>query len=190
MKTSVAQKQVIKTEQMKSIVIGLLLLTTGFLSYSQKVGINNSNPVYDLDVNGYSASSNQVAVIPLWQNGVVYNMFNTVGADLNNCESALDPTLFSADGNIEVKLVVRIQNSSAGVNNFQLRTHNGTTESFPIVNTDSWTYASTQTGLVAISPWKQWDAGTNVHEIHLYGWVDAGNTDIISAYLMVRPRRS
>jgi len=157
---------------------------------AQKVGINNANPQYDLDVNGFSASSNQVTIVPLWQNGDKYIMVNTSGADLNNCESAMDPSIFSADGHIEVRLVVRIKSTTANINNFQLRAHNGTNETYPIINTDAWFYHTTQSGMIAISPWKQWDAGTIPQELHLNGWVDTGATYIVSAYLMVRPRRS
>ena len=175
---------------MKKIAIALFVLFSSGAISAQKVGVNNSNPQYDLDVKGFSASSNQVTVIPLWQNGASYVMLNISGADLNNCESAIDPTIFSADGNIEVRLVIRIQSTSANINNFQLRAHNGVTESYPIINSDAWVYYTTQTGYVAISPWKLWAAGTVPQEVHLYGWVDTGSTNFVSAYLMVRPRRS
>ncbi len=159
-------------------------------AYSQKVGINKPDPQYELDVNGFSASANQISIIPLWQNGVPYSMSNTDGIDLSNCESALIPTAYSSDGNIEVKLVIRIQSTSATTNNFQLRAHNGTTESYPILFSDNWNFQSAQTGFVAQSPWKQWSAGTSAQEIHLHGWVNSGTTNFTSAYLMVRPRRS
>ena len=70
-----------------------------------------------------------------------------------------------------------------------IQTHDGTTQSFPIVNTDSWDFAPTQSGFVAVSQWNDWSAGINPHEIHLFGWVDAGSTNFNSAYLMVRPNR-
>ena len=156
---------------------------------AQKVGINNPTPQYELDVNGNSASNNQVSIIPLWQGGSAYVMANTTGQDLSNCHSAIDPTLYSTNGNIEVKLVVRITTTTATLNNFQLRTHNGTLETFPILFSDAWSYSNPQTGIIAISPWKSWAAGTVPLEIHLFGWVDAGQTEFVSAYLMVRPKR-
>ncbi|MEM9549285.1 MAG: hypothetical protein AAGA77_25150, partial [Bacteroidota bacterium] len=156
---------------------------------AQNVGVDKADPNYKLDVNGYSGSDNQVSIIPLWQAGSSYAINNTSGSDLFNCESGLDPTAYDANGDIEVKLVVRITSTSAGTTNFQLRTHDGTTQSFPIVNSDSWTFSNTQTGIVAVSPWKDWAAGTNFQEIHLFGWVDAGSTNFSSCYLMVRPNR-
>lgn len=156
---------------------------------AQNVGVDKENPAYKLDVNGYSGSDNQVSIIPIWQAGSNYTMNNTSGSDLSNCESAIDPTAYDASGDIEVKLVVRITSTTAGVNNFQLRTHDGITESYPIVNTDSWAFSSVQSGIIAVSPWKDWAAGTNFHELHLFGWVDAGSTNINSVYLMVRPNR-
>lgn len=174
---------------MKQFVVTLIIVCFAGMVSAQKVGINNANPQYDLDVNGYAASSNQVAIIPLWQNGVAYVMSNTTGADLNNCESAIDPSIFSSDGNIDVRLVIRIQSTTAITNNFQLRAHNGNAESYPIIFSDAWFYHATQSGMIAISPWKQWNAGTIPQELHLNGWVDSGSTSIVSAYLMVRPRR-
>ena len=139
-----------------------------------------------LVVDGDVAAQNIVSIIPLWQAGSNYTMSNTSGSDLGNCESGIMPTNFEAGGNIEVALVIRITSTSAGTNNFQLRTNDGTIEGFPIVNTDIWSYETTQSGIVATSPWKVWAAGTNAHEIHLFGWVDAGSTNFSSAYLMVR----
>lgn len=162
------------------------------LSYNlqaQNVGVDKENPDYKLDVNGYSGSDNQVSIIPLWQAGSNYAMGNTSGSDLSNCESALDPTIYDGTGDIEVKLVIRISSSTAGETNFQLRAHDGVTESYPIVNSDSWNFSNTQSGMVAVSPWKDWAAGTNLHELHLFGWVNFGVTNINSAYLMIRPNR-
>lgn len=158
-------------------------------NFAQKVGIGNPNPQYELDVNGNSASNNQVSIIPLWQAGSAYVMSNTSGQDLSNCESAIDPVLYSNDGNIEVKLVIRVSSTTATTNNFQLRAHNGTLENYPIVFSDAWVYTNTQSGLVVTSPWKSWAAGLTPLEIHLFGWVDAGSTNFVSAYLMVRPKR-
>lgn len=157
--------------------------------HSQNVGVDKENPAYKLDVNGYSGSDNQVSIIPLWQAGSNYTMSNTSGSDFSNVESALDPTAYDPNGNIEIKLVIRITSTSAGTSNFQLRTHDGTTEAFPIVNTDSWIFSSVQTGFIAASPWKDWAAGTNPHELHLFGWLDTGSTNFNSVYLMVRPNR-
>ena len=171
----------------KIILLSLVLFS--FQLSAQNVGIDKENPDYKLDVNGYSGSDNQVSIIPLWQAGSSYAMNNTSGSDLFNCESALDPTAYDANGNIEVKLVIRITSSSAGTTNFQLRTHDGITQGFPIVNVDSWTFSNTQSGQVAASPWKDWAAGTSLHEIHLFGWVDTGSTNFSSAYLMIRPNR-
>lgn len=104
-------------------------------------------------------------------------------------ETGIDPTIYDASGNVEVKLVIRITSNSAGLNIFQLRTHDGTIEQLPILSTDSWTFAYPQSGIVAVSEWRDWSGGTNVHEIHLFGWVDAGTTKLNSAYLMICQNR-
>ncbi len=137
------------------------------------VGINTNDPKFKMDIDGFSASNNQISIIPLWQAGSNFSMNNTSGSDLANCESAIIPALYESNGDIEVRLVIRISSTSAGTNNFQLRSHDGTTETFAIVNSDTWTFSSTQTGQVAVSQWKDWAGGTKAHEIHLYGWVDA-----------------
>ena len=170
----------------------LILISILFISYNfqaQNVGVDKENPNYKLDVNGYSGSDNQVSIIPLWQAGSNYSMNNTTGSDLSNCESAIDPTAYDVAGDIEVKLVIRATSATAGTINFQLRAHDGTTQSFPIVNTDGWTFSNTGIGFVTVSPWKDWAAGTNLHELHLFGWVDFGSVEFNSAYLMVRPNR-
>ena len=157
------------------------------------VGIGGApDPDIKLDVNGYSAATNQVTIIPLWQAGSTYAMSNTSGSDLSNCESGINPDIYEPNGNIEVKMVIRVTSTSGGtVGNFQLRTHNGTTETYPIVSGDSWTWASTQSGYVVTSPWKSWAAGTNAAEMHIHGWVNSGSSlNFNSAYLLVRAQQN
>lgn len=156
---------------------------------TDSIVLNEDTAAYRLDVRDYSASTNQVSTISLWQAGSGYVMGNTSGQDLSNCEAGIDPTVYNPAGNIDVKLVIRITNTTAANNNFQLRTHDGTTQTFPIVSTDAWTFAATQTGFVAVSPWKNWAAGTNFAELHLFGWVSSGSTTFNSAYLLVRPHQ-
>lgn len=156
--------------------------------HAQNVGIGTTNPDFKLDTRGYSASTNQVSIIPLWQAGSAYVMNNTSGQDLSNCEAGFEPSVYDDSGHVDVKLIVRITGTSAGTNNFQLRAHDGTNEDYPIDN-NGWTFASTETGLIATSPWKYWNAGTNAFEIHLFGWVSGGSTDFNSAYLLVRPHQ-
>jgi hypothetical protein len=152
-----------------------------------EVGIGTSSPNLLFSVNGYATASNYVGTIPIWQASSAYYMNNTSGQDLSNCESAIEPSIYEPNGNIEVKLVIRYS-SSTGTNNFQLRVHDGTNEYWPIVNNDSWTFAATQTGGVATSPWKSFNYGTNAFEVHLFGWSNtSSDINITSAYLLVRP---
>lgn len=137
---------------------------------------------------GYSYSTNQVSVIPLWQAGAAYVMNNIAGQDLFNCESGLIPTVYSAAGDIQIKLVVRVQNNTAGSSNFQIRAHNGTTEVYPIIFSEILPWTPVQTGWIVESGWEDFNAGITPWEIHLHGWVDSGSTDFTSAYLLVRAR--
>ncbi|MGS2726957.1 hypothetical protein ACU8DI_10145 [Psychroserpens sp. BH13MA-6] len=128
---------------------------------------------------------NPVSVIPLFS-GSSENLPSLSGADVPNMDGALEPAIYNATGNIEIKLVIRYINAT-GTNNLQLRVHDGTTETFPIVFGDAWTYSSTQTGGVATSPWKTFNAGTNAHEVHVHGWSNFGaGMTIVNAYLLVR----
>jgi len=142
---------------------------------------------YGIVVDGaYIKSPNMIYTIPLRQ--TPYTMSNEAGADLTDCESGIDPDLFDPRGEIQVKLVIRVT-SATGTNNFQLRAHNGTTEVYPIVSGDAWTWASTQTGCVVSSPWKDWSGGvSNGWEIHLYGWQSGGGCTFSNAYLLIRPK--
>ncbi len=152
---------------------------------ADNVGIGTSTPAMKLDVRGFASSTNMVSVIPLWQAGSIYNMTNTSGQDLSNCESGFEPLIYEANGNVQVKLVIRVT-SASGSNNFQLRAHDISSEVFPITSSDTWTWTSTQTGWMVESEWKNWNAGTNAWEVHLYGWTD-NNANFNSAYLLVRP---
>jgi hypothetical protein len=140
-------------------------------------------------VDNYIPAS-MVSTIHLWQ-GSEYVMSNTSGQDLSNCESGLIPTVYASDGAIDVKLVIRLTSSTAATNNFQLGTYVGSSsESFPIVNTDTWTWTASHTGWVVESEWKSYAAGTTPMEVHLYGWNSGGDTKFNSVYLLVRPHQN
>lgn len=132
-------------------------------------------------------TSKTISSIPLWQAGAPYVMNNLPGQDLVNCESGLIPTVYAPDGELQVKLVVRVSANSAGSSNFQIRAHNGTTEVFPIVFGDM-TWTAVQTGWIAESDWKDFSAGLTPWEVHLFGWVDSGATEFTSAYLLIQPK--
>jgi len=153
------------------------------------LGIGKTNPNYRLDVAGNAAAENMVTTIPLWQ-GSEFTMSNTSGQDIANCESAIIPTVHNANGDIDVKLVIRVTSTSAGNNSFQLRTHNGTTEVYPIVVGDTWTWSAVSTGYVVESEWKSFAAGTSPMEAHLFGWLDNGQTKFNSVYLLIRPHQN
>ncbi len=161
-------------------------LYTILANSTDNVGIGTSTPAVKLDVKGFVSATNMVSVIPLWQAGSGYNMTNNSGQDLSNCEAGFEPSIYEVSGNVQVKLVLRVT-SASGSNNFQLRAHDISSEVYPITNT-GWTWTSTQTGWIVESPWKDWNAGTNAWEVHLYGWTN-GNANFNSAYLLVRPKQ-
>ena len=149
--------------------------------------------IMQTDANGsvtWVDNVNPVSSIPIFSSGT-YNMdHGTGGMDLTIMNSSIEPSIYETNGNIQVKLVIRYLNA-LGTNNFQLRAHDGITQSFPITNASGWTFASTQTGGVATSDWVSWNAGTNAHEIYVFGWNNTNNPasdsiDIVNAYLLVR----
>ncbi len=111
------------------------------------------------------------------------------GQDVSGYDAALEPIFFNSQGNLEVKLIIRYS-SIQGSARFQLRAHDDTHEDWPIVWTDFGVFATTQTGGVATSDWRPWNAGTHAYEIHLFAWIDNPNdgdhVTIESAYLLVR----
>ncbi|WP_299364300.1 hypothetical protein [Winogradskyella sp.] len=133
---------------------------------------------------------NPVSSIPMYSNANYDMNHGTGGIDLGSMDSSIEPTVYNSSGNIQIKLVIRYTNP-LGTNNFQLRAHDGTTESFPITNASGWTFATTQTGGIATSDWVSWNAGTNAHEIHVFGWNNSNDPlsdsiTINNAYLLVR----
>ncbi len=165
-------------------------LSLGSINTHSDVDTSTSTPTNGqmLSWNGsnWTPSNNKyVSSINLWSSNS-YTMNTTSGSDLSNIEAALEPSIYNSSGNIEVKLVIRYSANTATTTNFQLRTHDGTTETYPITNTDSWAWATTQTGGVISSEWKSWSAGTNAQEIHLFGWVDTNSITITNVQLLVR----
>ncbi|WP_369994054.1 hypothetical protein [Winogradskyella sp.] len=133
---------------------------------------------------------NPVSSIPIYSSGNYDMNHGTSGIDLNTMDSSIEPSIYNASGNIQIKLVIRYTNA-LGTNNFQIRAHDGLAESFPITNASGWTFAATQNGGVATSDWVNWSAGTNAHEIHVFGWNNTNNPasdsiTINNAYLLVR----
>lgn len=118
-------------------------------------------------------------------------MTNSSGQDVPGYDGALEPIFFNPQGFLEVKLVVRYSDIQGNVK-FQLRAHNNTTETYPIIHSDFGTYATTQNGGVATSDWVEWNAGTSAYEIHLFSWISNYNpgdfVTIESAYLLVRSK--
>ncbi|MEH6535717.1 MAG: hypothetical protein V7719_04945 [Psychroserpens sp.] len=149
--------------------------------------------IMQTDANGsvtWVDNVNPVSSIPIYSNGNYDMNHGTVGVDLNMMNSSIEPTVYNTTGNIQVKLVIRYTNA-LGTNNFQLRAHDGATQTFAITNASGWTYASTQTGGIATSSWVDWNAGTNAHEIHVFGWNNTNNAasdsiTIVNSYLLVR----
>ena len=168
--------------------------TYTYLTYtSDSVGIGTTSPNLELAVNGYATSKNFVSTIPLWQAGSEYDVTNTSFQDLSNCDSGIEPSVYESNGNIEVKLVIRLTESVGTGNEFQLTAQywNGSSvvSVTPISSTDSWTWGKTNDTpyrAVVTSEWKTWSAGTNAWELHLNG-KRGTSLKFNSAYLLVRP---
>ncbi|MCF6183792.1 MAG: hypothetical protein L3J56_04040, partial [Bacteroidales bacterium] len=148
-----------------------------------------------LDVRGFAAATNMVSTIPLWQAGNEYDVTNTTFQDLSNCEAGFEPSIYEPNGNIEVKLVIRLTEATGTGNEFQLTAQywNGSSviNNTPISNSDSWTWGQTNNSpyqATLTSEWKTWNAGTNAWELHLNG-TKGTSLKFNSAYLLVRPKQ-
>jgi len=162
---------------------------------TDKVGIGTPTPAMKLDIRGFAGATNMVSTIPLWQAGNEYDVTNTNFQDLSNCEAGFEPSIYEQNGNIEVKLVIRLTEATGTGNEFQLTAQywNGTSviSATPISNTDSWTWGQTDNSpykATLTSQWKSWNAGTNAWELHLNG-KKGTSLKFNSAYLLVRPKQ-
>lgn len=134
-----------------------------------------------------------IATIPMYtQHDAIGYMINaTSGVDIPLSNAGLEPTLFNPAGNIEVKMIVRYRNNNAAFSNFTLRATTSTQDDFPIVET-GWTYSTvfnhgnSETEVIATSPWRVFNAGTNARDIKLHAWVSNNNIQLRNVYLMVR----
>ncbi len=168
---------------------GTNTVATGLLIYNTNTSITGGNGVGFYYFNGtgwdkLTRNKNNVSSIPLGNSN--FNINFTGGQDIAQYNSSMEPSIYNATGKIEVKLIVRYT-TSIGTTHLQLRVHDGSTQGYPITNLAAdWTYATTQNGGVATSAWKTWNAGTNVHEIHLNGFVQNNGESLVieSAYLL------
>ncbi len=162
-------------------------VNTSFLS--DNIGIGTSSPTCKTDIRGYAGAENIFTVIPLWK-GTTYRINNNGASDVPNCETALIPSLFESAGNLQVKMIIRAT-ARYGNNYFQLRVHNGTSETYPIIASDTWTWGYTGGGETVTSPWKDWNAGTTPYEIHLNAWSENSGdyVDINAVYLVIKPKQ-
>ncbi len=165
---------------------------TGLLVYNTNASLTGGDGTgfYFFDGNKWIKlvpQTKNVHVICIDNNQV--NVTTGNGQDVSGYDAALEPIFFNSQGNLEVKLVIRYS-SIQGSARFQLRAHDDTHEDWPIVWTDFGVFASTQTGGVATSDWRPWNAGTHAYEIHLFAWMENPNqgdhVTIESAYLLVR----
>jgi len=162
----------------------------GLLIYNTNDNIVNGNGKGFYVFNGTKwaklvPQSDNIATICISTNQITIN--NTSGADVTGYDTALEPIFFNKNGKLQVKLIVRYS-AINGIVHFQLRAHDNLSEKWPIVWSDFGIFGSTQSGGVATSEWKDWNAGTNAHEIHLFAWVENSGdyVTIESAYILVR----
>ena len=151
-----------------------------------------ANQIMQTDANGVVTweDNRPVSTINLYSNATYDMSHGTGGIDLIPMDAGFEPSVYEPSGRVQVKMVIRYY-SAIGTNNFQLRAHDGTTETYPITNASGWTFATTQSGGVATSDWVNWNAGTNAHQIHVFGWNNSNDPlmdriFIRNAYLLVR----
>lgn len=117
---------------------------------------------------------------------------NTTGQDILFTNAALEPLLYNATGNIEVRMVVRYRNFNAGTVNFMLRATTLSTDEYPINQNDNWIFidtfnnSSTDKEVIATSGWKSFNAGIAARDIKMHAWIQQSSINIKNVYLVVR----
>ena len=130
--------------------------------------------------------------ISLWNTAPPYEMSNTTGQDLSNCDAPFNAGDYN-ESSFEMKCLVFITNNTAPTVNFQLyyerNTGSGITNNLAINNT-SWTY-TTFDGSTAIfeSPVTTVNLSANEpYRFKLHGWCPSGGQcDFNNAYFWARP---
>ena len=157
--------------------------------FNDNICVGTTNYYNRLNVNGYVAASNYYVEIPLYKSTEI-TLNNTSFKDIANVETGVIPSLFATNGNIQVKVIIRSTDKN-GINHFRLHVLNSTTDTLPVLDTDSWTWAYTQTGTVVTSPWKDWNGGNSAWEVHLQEKSDntGDYVKINAAYIVIRPKQ-
>lgn len=169
------------------------LFVSGFSNLNGQVAINQATvPNSNLQsvTNGYSYSSNQVTVIPLYAGfGGPPQVTGSASIQFPYCQAGFNPVTFRPDGDVQIQIVV-YYTTTAVTNNFQLDANNGHPDAliYPVTTSPAWTYASVGGGVtVATSPWTEWNAGTNAYQIHLEGFTGgSGTISVYNAYMLIR----
>lgn len=135
----------------------------------------------------WSGDTTSIVSNALCASNTSYVLSNTVVADIPYYETSFIPGLYNSLGNVQVKVIIRYTGTPVGTNQFRLRAHNGTTQTFPVTFADTWTTNTTQNGGVIQSQWKNWSAGIVPLELHLQGLTSSGGTmNVQSAYILIK----
>jgi hypothetical protein len=138
----------------------------------------------------WSNDSSSIVSNSLYAADASYLLTSIAAIDLPGFETSIIPTLYNSVGNIQIKVIVRYTAKAVGsLEEFRLRAHDGTTQSFPITfpPTFTWTTTATQSGGVVTSDWKNWNAGTLPLELHLQGRTSAGGSMTIqNVYILIK----
>ncbi len=125
---------------------------------------------------------NVVSTITLRQG--TYHMDNIAHAILPECGAIFRGTDFSFNGEVEIKLVIRITDF-AGNFLFSLGAKTAAATIFPITDADSWFFEDLGGAWAFTSGWVRWNSGDTLRQIDLYGRSD-GHVDFDNAYMLVR----
>ena len=118
-----------------------------------------------------------------------FNASDSQPRTLNKFDTAVLPDLYNANGDLRIKLIIRIK-SISDTSKFKFRikaTDISGNSTNPIGFNTNQNYTTTGTGGVWESNWRNWDAGTDPYKIVLQMKVETGGSiEISNAYILLK----
>jgi len=125
--------------------------------------------------------------IPLWNASSSYEMNNTSGADLSNCESVFDfGDLGASSSTYQLKLYVHVTSNSASAFNFQLQ-YDTTTSNGNLACTNAGATTNTINGTTIYRTTVGEITESGLVKFNLHGWVADNSTFFNKAWFWIRP---
>ena len=132
----------------------------------------------------------RIISLPLWNASSSYNMNNTSGQDLSNCESIFDKRDMGDNSNIAftMKLYVHITANSATTFNFQVQYDDASSAGNLLIPETGGTIINYSGGGIGYMSQELTASIPNtLTRLKLHGWVSNGSTEFNKAWIAIKP---